>query len=113
MATANNANFHRWRFFRAGGVDQVQLRDGKDIANLGSLDQSLWIALAVPTRGTELDAKTADLIDADKDGRIRPPEIIAAVQWAARMPQLQRRPLRSPRRRSRVRSTAAPLAMGR
>ena len=74
---------HRWRFFRAGGVDQVQFRDGKDIANIGSLDQKLWMALAVPTRGTELDPKTADLIDTDKDGRIRPPELIAAVQWAA------------------------------
>jgi hypothetical protein len=82
MATLNNANSHRWRFFRAGGVDQVQLRDGKDIANLSSLDQKLWMALAVPTRGTELDPKTADLIDTDKDGRIRPPEVIAAVQWA-------------------------------
>ncbi len=83
MASTNAS--HRWRFFRAGGVDQVQLRDGKDIANLGSLDQKLWMALAVPTRGTELDPKTADLIDTDKDGRIRPPEIIAAVQWAASM----------------------------
>jgi len=83
MATSNNANSHRWRFFRAGGVDQVQIRDGRDIANLSSLDQKLWMALAVPTRGTELDPKTADLIDTDKDGRIRPPEIIAAVQWAA------------------------------
>ncbi len=32
-----------------------------------------------------VDPKTADLIDTDKDGRIRPPEIIAAVQWAAGM----------------------------
>jgi hypothetical protein len=82
MATKNNSNSHRWRFFRAGGVDQVQIRDGNDIANLGSLDQKLWMALAVPTRGNELDPKTADLIDTDKDGRIRPPEIIGAVQWA-------------------------------
>ena len=81
MASTNAS--HRWRFFRAGGVDQVQLRDGKDIANLSSLDQKLWMALAVPTRGTELDPHTADLIDTDKDGRIRPPEILAAVQWAA------------------------------
>jgi hypothetical protein len=80
---ANSTSTHRWRFFRAGGVDQVQFRDGKDIANIGALDQKLWMALAVPTRGTELDAKTADLIDTDKDGRIRPPEIIGAVQWAS------------------------------
>jgi hypothetical protein len=81
--TSTAPNSHRWRFFRAGGVDQVQLRDGKDIAALSSLDQKLWMALAVPTRGTELDPVTADLIDTDKDGRIRPPEIIAAIQWAA------------------------------
>jgi hypothetical protein len=81
MAT-NDTSSHRWRFFRAGGVDQVHFRDGKDIANLDSLDQKLWMALAVPTRGTELDPKTADLIDTDNDGRIRPPEIIAAVKWA-------------------------------
>ncbi|MEO8466623.1 MAG: hypothetical protein ABI640_14860 [Gammaproteobacteria bacterium] len=80
MASTNVS--HRWRFFRAGGVDQVQFRDGKDIANIGSLDQKLWMALAVPTRGTELDPITADLVDTDSDGRIRPPEIIAAVQWA-------------------------------
>ena len=55
MAIKNNSNSHRWRFFRAGGVDQVQIRDGNDIANLGSLDQKLWMALAVPTRGNELD----------------------------------------------------------
>jgi hypothetical protein len=82
MTSTSTANSHRWRFFRAGGVDQVQIRDGKDIANLGSLDQKLWMALAVPTRGNELDPKTADLIDTDKDGRIRPPEIVAAIEWA-------------------------------
>ena len=52
MATANSANSHRWKFFRAGGVDQVQLRDGKDIANLGLLDQKLWMALAVGAGNT-------------------------------------------------------------
>jgi len=26
---------HRWKFYRAGGVDQVQLRDGRDLARLG------------------------------------------------------------------------------
>jgi hypothetical protein len=82
MASTGTANSHHWRFFRAGGVDQVQIRDGRDIANIGTLDQKLWMALAVPTRGNELDPKTADLIDTDKDGRIRPPEIVAAIQWA-------------------------------
>ncbi len=75
------ASTHRWKFFRAGGVDQVTFRSGADITELGDLNQKLWIALACPTRGLELDPKTLDLIDADKDGRIRAPEVIAAVKW--------------------------------
>jgi hypothetical protein len=73
---------HAWEFFRAGGVDQVVLRTGQDIAHIGALDQKLWVALACPTRGIEFDNATLDLIDEDKDGRIRPPELIAACRWA-------------------------------
>ena len=73
---------HAWQFFRAGGVDQVLIRSGADLAHLGELDQKLWVALACPTRGTELDPRTLDLIDTDRDGRIRPPELIAACAWA-------------------------------
>lgn len=76
---------HTWQFFRAGGVDQVIIRSGADIAHLGELDQKLWVALACPTRGIEFDARTLDLIDTDKDGRIRPPELLAACAWACRM----------------------------
>lgn len=73
---------HRWRFFRAGGFDQVRLERGADLANLAQLNQKLWVALACPTRGIEFDPRTLDLIDTDKDGRIRVPEILAAVKWA-------------------------------
>jgi len=62
---------HRWHFFRAGGVDQVSLRDGKDLTSLVELDQKLWVALAMPIKGVDLDVETLDLIDTDKDGRIR------------------------------------------
>jgi hypothetical protein len=79
MATNGN---HSWKFVRIGGVDQVVFRNGADIINIGQLDQKLWMALAMPTRGIEFDPKTADLVDTDKDGRIRPPEVIAAVKWA-------------------------------
>lgn len=71
-----------WRFFRAGGFDQVKLETGADLMHLDQLDQKLWVALACPTSGLEFDPKTLALIDTDKDGRIRPPELIAAVQWA-------------------------------
>ncbi len=73
---------HTWKFFRAGGFDQVKLETSADLANLNQLDQKLWVALACPTQGLEFDAKTLALIDTDKDGRIRVPEIIAATKWA-------------------------------
>jgi hypothetical protein len=77
------ASNHTWRFFRAGGFDQVRLDSGADLVGLDQLDQKLWVALACPTSGLEFDSKTLALIDTDKDGRIRPPELIAAVKWAA------------------------------
>jgi hypothetical protein len=72
----------RWKFFRAGGFDQVKLDSGADLAALDQLDQKLWAALACPAQGLEFDAKTLGLIDTDKDGRIRAPEMIAATKWA-------------------------------
>ena len=58
---------HTWRFFRAGGFDQVKLESGADLLHLGQLDQKLWTALACPVRGLEFDAHTLALIDSDKD----------------------------------------------
>ncbi|MCX6891908.1 MAG: hypothetical protein NTX51_10330, partial [Verrucomicrobia bacterium] len=72
---------HAWKFFRAGGFDQVRLETGADLLALNQLDQKLWVALACPTTGLEFDSKTLALVDADKDGRIRAPELIAATQW--------------------------------
>jgi len=74
---------YSWKFFRAGGFNQVVIGSGADLMNLDQLDQKLWVALACPTRGLEFDGRTLDLIDTDKDGRIRVPELIAAAKWAA------------------------------
>ncbi|EME67910.1 hypothetical protein H261_21104 [Paramagnetospirillum caucaseum] len=75
----------QWKFFRAGGFDQVRLDSGRALMSLGALDQKLWAALSCPTRGIELDQRTLDIIDADKDGRIRAGEVIAAVEWAGHL----------------------------
>jgi hypothetical protein len=72
---------HRWKFFRAGGVDQVVLGDAGDLRNLHTLDLKLWVALACPIQGLEFDKRTLELLDTDGDGRIRPPEILGAVAW--------------------------------
>lgn len=72
---------HTWKFYRTGGLDQVLFRNGADIAHLAELDQKLWTALSCPTKGIRFDAQTLELLDTDKDGRIRVPELLAAVKW--------------------------------
>jgi hypothetical protein len=78
----NETRSVNWRFFRAGGFDQVKLETGAEMLAIDQLDQKLWVALACPTTGLHFDAKTLALIDTDQDGRIRAPELIAAVKWA-------------------------------
>jgi hypothetical protein len=73
---------HSFHFFRAGGVDQVSLRDGDDMLALSELDQQLWVALAMPVRGVDVDAETLALLDHDSDGRIRVQDVLAAIAWA-------------------------------
>jgi hypothetical protein len=73
---------HRWRFFRAGGFDQVRLDTGLDLGALEQLDPKLWVALSCPTSGLEFDPHTLALLDSDGDGRIRVPEVLAAAAWA-------------------------------
>ena len=79
------ASNHRWRFFRAGGFDQVLLETGADLTSLPALDQKLWVALSCPVSGIEFDAKSLAFVDTDADGHIRAPEILAAVQWAGKV----------------------------
>jgi hypothetical protein len=72
---------HRFKFYRAGGLDQVALETGADVAALEELDPKLWIALSCPTTGLELDARTLELLDTDRDGRVRVPEVLAAIRF--------------------------------
>ncbi len=70
-----------WRFFYAGGFEQVQLDSPQDLARLKELDQKLWASLACPTEGLEIDERLLQYIDINKDGRVRAPEILAVVDW--------------------------------
>lgn len=74
---------HRFRFYRAGGVDQVQLKTGADLLALRQLDQKLWVALSCPVVGLEFDTRTLALIDTDNDGKVRAPELLGAIEWAS------------------------------
>ncbi|MCX6257262.1 MAG: hypothetical protein NTW49_05095 [Bacteroidia bacterium] len=72
---------HIWQFSRVGGVNRVNLETGMDLVSLEHLDQKLWTALSCPVHGLEIDPKTLEYIDNDKDDRIRVPEIHEAVKW--------------------------------
>lgn len=72
---------HTWNFATVGGIKRVNLESGSDLMALDTLDQKLWTALSCPVNGLEIDARTLELIDRDKDGQIRVPEILAAVKW--------------------------------
>ncbi|MCX6954634.1 MAG: hypothetical protein NTV51_20970 [Verrucomicrobia bacterium] len=82
-AQPTSAARHTWNFFRTGGLDQVALKTTADLLSLNQLDQKLWVALSCPVKGLELDEKTLALIDSDGDARIRVPELLAAINWAA------------------------------
>ena len=74
---------HAFKFFRAGGFDQVRIDTAADLLALKELDQKLWVALSCPVKGIEFDPRTLMLIDTDNDGHIRAPELLAAIDWAA------------------------------
>lgn len=80
MSTITDNN-HIWHFFRTCGLEQVILRQGSDIANLTALDQKLWTALSCPVDGVHYDAPTLKMLDQDGNGRIRVPEVLAALAW--------------------------------
>ena len=82
MNDKNKSGAHAWRFFRFGGFDQVAIETGEDLRHLAELDPKLWTALSCPSTGLEFDARTLALMDADGDGQIRVPEVLAAVRWA-------------------------------
>ncbi len=77
MSTAS----YPWKFFRAGGFDQVRLDTAADLLALSQLDQKLWVALSCPVKGIEFDSRSLALIDSDNDGHVRAPELLKAIDW--------------------------------
>jgi len=75
---------HQYKFFRSGRLLQPVIATGDDVANLKHLDRRLWTALALPVAGVRFDSRTLQLLDSDGDGRIRVPEVLAAIDWLQR-----------------------------
>lgn len=65
----------------SAGLDQVTLRTPEELLHLNELDPKLWVALSCPIDKLQFDARTLELLDADKDGRIRIQEVLDAVHW--------------------------------
>ena len=72
---------YNWRFFKTARLAQVKIEKGEDLAHLAELDRKLWTALSSPTTGVRFDARTLALMDTDGDGRIRVPEVLAAIDF--------------------------------
>ncbi len=72
---------YKWKFFKSARCVQVKLDNGEAIAALPELDQKLWTVLSASTDGLRFDQETLKLLDSDGDGRIRAPEILAAIEW--------------------------------
>ena len=72
---------YKWKFFKSARCVQVKLETGADLAALAELDEKLWTVVSAATDGLRFDPATLKLLDADGDGRIRVPEVRAAVAW--------------------------------
>lgn len=81
MSVAEQKN-HRWKFFRLGGIDQVNLETTDDLLSLNQLDPKLWAVLSCPITNIEFDSRTLEFLDTDKDRRIKIAEVTGALKWA-------------------------------
>ena len=77
----NSKSRYKWSFCSLGGTTRVNITCGADIAHLRELDEKMWTVLSCPVKGLELDERTLDLIDYDRDGKIRVDEVVKAAEW--------------------------------
>ncbi|HBH21634.1 MAG TPA: hypothetical protein DDX33_06755 [Rikenellaceae bacterium] len=72
---------HEWQYCSLGGVIRVKIASGDDLVHLGELDQKYWTVLSCPVSDLQMDKNTLDLLDTDKDGRIKVHEVVSAANW--------------------------------
>ena len=60
---------------------QVSLESGEDVGNLANLDRKHWLAISMPVAGVRFDSRMLRFMDSDGDGRIRTPEVLAAIDF--------------------------------
>ncbi len=72
---------YNWNFAYVGGVPRVKIATGEDIAHLGELNEKMWTVLSCPVKGLEIDEKSLDYMDTNKDGLVHVSEVVATVEW--------------------------------
>lgn len=77
----NKNNKHSFHFMQNGGLIQARISTIDDVLNLRDLDPKMWTALACPVQGLEFSEETLSVLDTDKNGRVRQPEILEAVDY--------------------------------
>ena len=77
----NKNNQHSYHFMQNGGLIQAKISTIDDVLNLSDLDPKMWTALACPVQGLEFSEETLSVLDTDKNGRVRQPEILQAVDY--------------------------------
>lgn len=78
MTTAPNS---RLTFRNFGGIYQLQIRDFADLAQIQALDPARWAATSAPVADLRCDADFLKFIDADRNGRVRVSDLLAARDW--------------------------------
>ena len=71
----------RWKFCTKSGLKQAKIECGDDLRRLKDLDQKYWTALAASNTGLRFDSRTLEFLDTDGDGRVRVPELLAAIDF--------------------------------
>ena len=76
-----NKESYEWNYCSLGGVIRVKIASGEDLEHLGELDQKYWTVLSCPVSDLQMDKTLLDLMDTDKDGKIKVHEVVEASRW--------------------------------
>ena len=72
---------HKWTYANIGGNTRVVIKNGKDIAHLGELDEKLWTVLACPVTGLEIADESLAVIDYNHDQKIHIQDVVHTAEW--------------------------------
>ncbi|MCK5243222.1 hypothetical protein KAR34_12310, partial [bacterium] len=73
------------RFKNYGGSYQLKIQDAQDLEKVQFLDEVYWAATSIPIDSLDCDQALPAYLDTDKNRRIRPGELKAALAWVFRL----------------------------